>query len=333
MRVSNIMTDHQQHISDTDTDEPTSREAALGVAVTRRALVQRSGALAVTSAVGLGAAACSPSLPWQDDPTPTQAPLPTSEQYPTVPYPPETPPERGQLAALTEEEAALVEALTARIMPGSPDDPGAREAGVVTYIDNLLAVSGAFAEKTYHQGPWAQTYEGDQPPATPTPDDVVWVEAEQIQRYGYQSHLTPLEVYQQGAAAVSRFAVERFGGPVAELPEEQQDEIVQALLDNEASGFDDVPFTPDSFFHTLRRHTMEGMFSDPAYGGNRDMAGWKLIGYPGAQRAYLLTEVTTEGTDREPQSLAELSHFHPGRPEDIHEHAPILPVTGSDEDA
>jgi gluconate 2-dehydrogenase gamma chain len=28
------------------------------------------------------------------------------------------------------------------------------------------------------------------------------------------------------------------------------------------------------------------MFCDPAYGGNRDGVGWKLIGFPGAQWGY-----------------------------------------------
>ena len=37
--------------------------------------------------------------------------------------------------------------------------------------------------------------------------------------------------------------------------------------------------------------TYEGMFSDPLYGGNRDYAGWKLVGYPGAQRAYTAHEL------------------------------------------
>jgi len=32
---------------------------------------------------------------------------------------------------------------------------------------------------------------------------------------------------------------------------------------------------------TVYRTVMEGMFSDPIYGGNRDKAGWKMIGFPG----------------------------------------------------
>jgi gluconate 2-dehydrogenase gamma chain len=35
------------------------------------------------------------------------------------------------------------------------------------------------------------------------------------------------------------------------------------------------------FFSLLRRNTIEGMFCDPMHGGNIDMVGWQLIGFPG----------------------------------------------------
>ncbi|GAB3003025.1 gluconate 2-dehydrogenase subunit 3 family protein [Amycolatopsis acidiphila] len=40
------------------------------------------------------------------------------------------------------------------------------------------------------------------------------------------------------------------------------------------------------FFRIVREHTVQGYFGDPAYGGNRDLAGWKLVGFPGAQWGY-----------------------------------------------
>ena len=40
------------------------------------------------------------------------------------------------------------------------------------------------------------------------------------------------------------------------------------------------------FFETLLQNTKEGFFADPVYGGNRDMAGWKMIGFPGARYDY-----------------------------------------------
>ncbi len=53
-------------------------------------------------------------------------------------------------------------------MPGDEEDPGAVEAGVVTYIDNRLATFDAFAEPTYRAAPFAEPYEGDEPPGPDT---------------------------------------------------------------------------------------------------------------------------------------------------------------------
>ena len=36
-------------------------------------------------------------------------------------------------------------------------------------------------------------------------------------------------------------------------------------------------------FRSIRRLTLEGMFGDPSYGGNKNFAGWDLIRYPGAK--------------------------------------------------
>lgn len=45
------------------------------------------------------------------------------------------------------------------------------------------------------------------------------------------------------------------------------------------------------FFRLVREHTVQGYFGDPAYGGNRDAAGWALLGFPGAQRGYSLDQL------------------------------------------
>jgi gluconate 2-dehydrogenase gamma chain len=51
----------------------------------------------------------------------------------------------------TAEEAAEVEAIAARIIP-TDDTPGAREAGVVYFIDRGLVTFGADDQKTYREG-------------------------------------------------------------------------------------------------------------------------------------------------------------------------------------
>src|SRR5690606_33021968 len=91
-------------------------------------------------------------------------PSPPPPINPDVPLAPATTPNPSVLRTFTAQEARTVEALTARILPGTPDDPGAREAGVTTYIDNMLAYQEGFVESTYREPPYAQIYEDDTPP-------------------------------------------------------------------------------------------------------------------------------------------------------------------------
>ncbi len=302
--------------------------------LSRRRLLQTTGALLVTVGVG---SACdvdpfhseSPaSRPLRPQPRPAFVPRRVTlvaGQYPAVPDTPTQAPQAGVLRFFTLHEAQTVEAITARILPGSPEDPGAREAGVVNYIDNMLAYENPFAEATYRAPPYAETYTGARPPAGSNGSfEVVWVSADEIERYGYQSTLGPRDVYRAGLASVDRYARERFGRDFVDLSEEQQDQVVGAMADGEASGFEHPG--AEEFFHVLRRHTGEGMFSDPVYGGNQGLAGWRLIGYPGAQRGYTEAYVRGRTAEADPQGIADLNHFHPGQP--ANEHV-LLPVTGS----
>lgn len=59
---------------------------------------------------------------------------------------------------------------------------------------------------------------------------------------------------------------------------EQQDELLLAMEAGQLTGFDNA----QAVFNRLYRLVLEGMFSDPFYGGNANYAGWDLIGYPGA---------------------------------------------------
>jgi hypothetical protein len=70
------------------------------------------------------------------------------------------------------------------------------------------------------------------------------------------------------------------GGAFMALDASMQDSLLQAM---EAGEFADA--AGQAGFNRLWRLTLEGMFSDPYYGGNRDYAGWELLGYPGAMLA------------------------------------------------
>lgn len=248
---------------------------------------------------------------------------------PDVPLAPNTPPNASVLRTFTPHEARTVEALTARILPGTPEDPGAREAGVTTYIDNMLAYQEGFVESTYREPPYAQLYSGDAAPEADDTYETVWVAADQIERYGYQAIFSPREIYRLGLIAVDTYARSEFDAAFIALSEEQQNSVIEAMVSGDAvAGFEQ--FSSQTFFAILRRHTAEGMFSDPAYGGNRNMVGWQLIGYPGAQRAYTESDMRTETeTPRQPQSLAQLHAFSPGEYAGSHV---VLPVSGSEEE-
>lgn len=293
--------------------------------LSRRAFLKSATALAAAGLLLINASCAQTADMPAELPAVLRDMTPPGLKYPAVPPTPDRPPVPGQLRVFTVQEAQTVEAITARIMPGTPADPGAREAGVVTYIDNLLANTDGFAEPTYRQAPFAQVYTGTEPPADAADYAVIWVSTALIGRYGYQAILTPREVYRIGLEALNRYADDQFGGNFADLTEDEQDTIVEDLAQGRATGFAQV--SAGQFFQVLRRHTAEGMFSDPAYGGNRELAGWRLIGFPGAQRAWTAAEIQTEGVRREPQPHTRLEPFNPGQPS---RDGVVLPLSGSD---
>ena len=134
--------------------------------------------------------------------------------------------------------------------------------------------------------------------------DYVNVSSEQIARYGYQSVLAPQEIYRRGLAFLDAYTQSEFESDFLDLTEEQQDQVLTAMDEDTATGFEGP--SAKALFTQLRNDTIEGMFGDPMYGGNRDLVGWKLIGYPGAQRFYTPDDIKNSGFRREPQSLAQL---------------------------
>jgi gluconate 2-dehydrogenase gamma chain len=141
----------------------------------------------------------------------------------------------GHGAFLNDDDAVTVTAFAERIMPGAPGKPGARDAGVINYID--LALAGAYSDLQ--------------------------------------------DFYRRGLAALDAHCRTTYNKPFAQLSAAQQDEAITALEGGKATGF--TWPTSQAFFETMRTHTMEGMFADPVYGGNKDFAGWVLVGFPGAQ--------------------------------------------------
>ena len=154
----------------------------------------------------------------------------------------------GLGAFFNPEESATVSAFTERLMPGAPGKPGARDVGVLNYID--LALAGAYSDLQ--------------------------------------------EFYRHGLAQLDAYSRKTHNAAFARLSAAQQDEIITALESGKADGFTWPPAR--EFFNTLRVHTMEGMFADPVYGGNKDFAGWRLVGFPGAQPQFTQAEMQSKAT-------------------------------------
>ena len=85
----------------------------------------------------------------------------------------------------------------------------------------------------------------------------------------------------QGLADLEAFSRRQRGAAFSQLSPEQKDAILTAMEQGSAEGFADAR----PFFNRVRRLTLEGMFCDPYYGGNKNFAGWDLIRYPGARLA------------------------------------------------
>ena len=67
------------------------------------------------------------------------------------------------------------------------------------------------------------------------------------------------------------------------LSDAQKDDVIKGLEDGsfKLDGYDGK-----TFFTQILKDTQSGFLADPIYGGNKDMAAWKMIGFPGAHYDY-----------------------------------------------
>jgi gluconate 2-dehydrogenase gamma chain len=88
-----------------------------------------------------------------------------------------------------------------------------------------------------------------------------------------------LPAYVAGLAAVDTYAQSRRGVAFASLAPAEQDTLLTDMQNGVATG--SFSTSLQVFFNLVRTHTLQGMLSDPYYGGNRDFMGWSWLGYPG----------------------------------------------------
>lgn len=168
------------------------------------------------------------------------------------------------LRHLTAHQGAVVEAATARLIPGPTDDllevghPGAREAGVVGYIDALLAAFDADPPRIYAGGPFSGRHGGDQD------DFATFAPLSAAQERYWRARVAELQQqYAAGVLALDAAA----GGDFSAADPVTQDLVLTA----DATGFRELLFD----------HAIEGWLAAPEYGGNQEQRGWVEVRFPG----------------------------------------------------
>ena len=91
--------------------------------------------------------------------------------------------------------------------------------------------------------------------------------------------------YVAGLRGIDAVARRVGSAPFAALVPAQQDRVLASLEDGDAPGWPAGEVGAQEFFAAIWLHTLWGFLADPKYGGNRDFAGWKVIGYPGPRHA------------------------------------------------
>jgi len=107
------------------------------------------------------------------------------------------------------------------------------------------------------------------------------------------------DFYRRGLAQLDAHCHATQHKPFVQLDAARQDDVIRALEQNKASGFD-WPSAP-LFFNTVRTHVTEGLFADPVYGGNKNFEGWRQISFPGGQPEFTQQDMQSRAAfTREP---------------------------------
>lgn len=182
------------------------------------------------------------------------------------------------------DEASFIQSAVDTLIPSDETGPGALESGVAAYIDNQLAGRFGGGDRFYLEGPFGE--------GTPS--------------QGYQLRLTPAELIRAGIIDTETYAQKAHGKLFGSLSPELRRQVFQEIEAGKAE-FSVVP--PKVFFNTLLQLTVEGYFGDPMYGGNRDKAAWRMIGFPGALGMYVdkIEEYRNKPFTADPVGIQDLS--------------------------
>jgi gluconate 2-dehydrogenase gamma chain len=161
-------------------------------------------------------------------------------------------------AFLNLDEAAFVEALVDHMIPADEVSPKGTDLGVNIYIDRALAGAWGKGERLYMHGPWKL--------GAPS--------------QGYQLPLTPAQLYRAGIEATNAHCRKAYGKTFDRIEDAQRQEVLIGLSTGKIIFDNGLPVR--AFWTTLYQTVIEGIYSDPIYGGNR--AGFETREFRSAPR-------------------------------------------------
>ena len=168
----------------------------------------------------------------------------------------------GPWQFFTADEAATVEALVDRLIPADEETPGGKDLGCAVFIDRQLAGPHGRDEGRYMSPPFQKG----------------------TKQQGEQSPVTPAQHYRKGLGALAAYCHEKYGGKTfAQLSDQDKDDVITGL---EHGKLELADTDSAEFFKLVLQDTQNGFLADPIYGGNKDMAAWKMIGFPGTRYDY-----------------------------------------------
>lgn len=201
---------------------------------------------------------------------------------------------QGVFLTLNPTEQIIVEALAEAVIPTDNSGPGAKEAGVVYFIDHMLAGNYGKGGNMFLQGPFvvpqtgSVTVMGAVYPAQ-TKSAITYsggtIKPGLQAGTAYQYAFNPREFWRRGLVALENYCTAAKGGKFEALDSTTQTAVLQEMFDNKAdnSALQTAFQGPNAaeFFNEIHDLITAGFWADPIYGGNQGLVGWKLIGFNG----------------------------------------------------
>ncbi|WP_308162192.1 gluconate 2-dehydrogenase subunit 3 family protein [Bacillus sp. ISL-18] len=189
------------------------------------------------------------------------------------------------LMFFNQDQYQTTAAAAERIFPKDETGPGAKDLNVAIYIDHQLASPWGVNAKDYMMGPFK------------TPDE----------KQGGQLRILRKDLFVLGLNGLNDYSNKKYQKKFTEIEAKEQDQVLVDFESGKAGNLSGV--STSAFFKMLRTLTIEGAYADPMYGGNKDMQGWKMRKYPGAQMGYTKEIQSDKFVELTPHSLHDhMSH-------------------------